>query len=97
MLDLDVLAGPRCGGRLPVIAPIPDPGAVPTILAHLGPSGAAEPPGPAPPAPIPIGSPAPPAPPPLPPAPTAPPRHSPPLSPLAGAQLRPHPGPGAPP
>ena len=71
---LDVLACPRCGGRLPVIATIQDPVAVRTILAHLGPSGAAEPPGPAPPAPIPIGSPG----------------HSAPLSTLAGAPLRPH-------
>jgi len=74
MFALAGLACPRCGGRLPVIATIQDPVAVPTMLAHLGPSGAAEPPGPAPPAPIPIGSPG----------------HSAPLSTLAGAPLRPH-------
>jgi hypothetical protein len=56
---LDVLACPRCGGRLRVIATIQDPVAVRTTLAHLGPSGVAEPPGPAPPAPIAIGSPRP--------------------------------------
>jgi uncharacterized protein YbaR (Trm112 family) len=37
--DLDVLACPRCGGRLRVIATIQAPVAVRTILAHLGPSG----------------------------------------------------------
>ena len=50
------LACPRWGGRLPVIATIPDPVAGRTILAPLGPSGAAEPSGPAP-TPIAIGSP----------------------------------------
>ena len=49
--DLDVLACPRCGGRLRVVATVPDPLAVQAILAHLAPSGAPAPPGPAPPAP----------------------------------------------
>ena len=34
--DLDVLACPRCGGRLRLIAPGQDPGVVRAILAHLG-------------------------------------------------------------
>ena len=46
--DLDVLACPRCGGRLRVIATVQDPLAVQAILAHLARSGAPEPPGPAP-------------------------------------------------
>jgi len=36
VFDLDVLACPRCGGRLRLIATVQDPGAVRTILAHLG-------------------------------------------------------------
>ena len=51
VLALDVLACPCCGGRLRVIATVQDPAVVRTILAHLGLSGAADPPGPAPPAP----------------------------------------------
>jgi len=48
---LDVLACPRCGGRLRVIATGQDPAGVRTILAPLGLSGTADRPGPAPPAP----------------------------------------------
>ena len=48
---LDVLACPRCGGRLHIIATVQDP----AILAHLRRSGAPEPPGPAPPASAAIG------------------------------------------
>ncbi len=51
VLDLDVLACPRCGGRLRVIAPVQDPLAVQAILAHRARSAAPAPPGPAPPAP----------------------------------------------
>jgi hypothetical protein len=51
VFDLDVLACPRCGGRVRVIATVQDPLAVQAILAHLGRSRAPEPPGPAPPAP----------------------------------------------
>jgi len=51
VLDLDVLACPRCGGRLRVLATVQDPRAVQAILAHLARSGAPAPPGPAPPAP----------------------------------------------
>ena len=48
---LDVLACPRCGGRLRVIATVQAPLAVQAILAHRARSGAPAPPGPAPPAP----------------------------------------------
>ena len=48
---LDVLAGPRCGGWLLVIAAVQDPLAVQAILTHLARSGTPAPPGPAPPAP----------------------------------------------
>jgi len=51
VLDLDVLACPRCGGRLRVLATVQDPRAVQAILAHRARSGAPAPPGPAPPAP----------------------------------------------
>jgi len=51
MFDLDVLACPRCGGRLRVIATIQDPAVARTILAHLGLAFSPEGPGPAPPAP----------------------------------------------
>ena len=51
VFDLDVLACPRCGGRLRVLATVQDPLAVQAILAHLARSRVAEPPGPAPPAP----------------------------------------------
>ena len=36
VFDLDVLACPRCGGRLRLIATVEDPAVVGTILAHLG-------------------------------------------------------------
>jgi hypothetical protein len=51
---LDVLACPRCGGPLRVIATIQDPLAVQAILAHLARTPAPEPPGPAPPTSAPI-------------------------------------------
>ncbi|MDO8480172.1 MAG: ATP-dependent helicase HrpA [Candidatus Rokubacteria bacterium] len=51
MLDLDVLACPRCGGRQRVIAAVQNPLAGQAILAHRARSGALAPPGPAPPAP----------------------------------------------
>jgi hypothetical protein len=44
---LDVLACPRCGGRLRLIATIEDPAVVEQILAHLGLSPPARPLGPA--------------------------------------------------
>ena len=56
VFNLDVLACPRCGGRLRVIAAVQDPLAVQAILAHLPRSGAPAPP-PAPPAPAPSRSP----------------------------------------
>jgi uncharacterized protein YbaR (Trm112 family) len=45
LFDLDVLACPRCGGRLRVIATVQDPRAVQAILAHLDRAGAPAPPG----------------------------------------------------
>ena len=51
VFDLDVLACPRCGGRLRVIATVQAPLSVQAILAHLGRSRSPEPPGPAPPVP----------------------------------------------
>ncbi|MDO8479692.1 MAG: hypothetical protein Q7W02_26555 [Candidatus Rokubacteria bacterium] len=48
---LDVLACPRCGGRLPLLAPVHDPGVGRPILAHLGLAPGPRPPGPAPPQP----------------------------------------------
>ena len=51
VLDLDVLAYPRCCGQLRVRATVQDPRAVQAILAHRARSGAPAPPGPAPPAP----------------------------------------------
>ncbi len=48
--DIDVLACPRCGGRLRLIATVDDPGVIQQILAHLRRSGQS--PGPAPPAAI---------------------------------------------
>jgi hypothetical protein len=48
-LDLDVLACPRCGGRLRRIATVEDPAVVGTILAHRGLLHPADSPGPAPP------------------------------------------------
>lgn len=48
-LALDVLACPRCGGRLRVVATIQDPAVVRTILAHLKLAPGPDPPGPAPP------------------------------------------------
>ncbi|HET8577005.1 MAG TPA: transposase [Methylomirabilota bacterium] len=47
---LDVLACPRCGGRLRLLATIADPTVVEQILTHLGLAPAPRPPGPAPPA-----------------------------------------------
>jgi len=51
VFDLDVLACPRCGGRLRVLATVQDPRAVQAILAYRARSGTPAPPGPAPPAP----------------------------------------------
>jgi hypothetical protein len=51
VFDLDVLAWPRCGGRLRVIAAIQGPAVARTILAHLGLAFSPQGPGPAPPAP----------------------------------------------
>ena len=48
---LDVLACPRCGGRLRVIATVQDPVVVRAILAHLGLAPSPDSPGPAPPQP----------------------------------------------
>jgi Putative transposase len=48
---LDVLACPRCGGRLRVIAIVQDPAVVRTILTGAGRGLSTEAPGPAPPAP----------------------------------------------
>jgi uncharacterized protein YbaR (Trm112 family) len=47
VFDLDVLACPRCGGQLRVIATVQDPLAVQAILAHRARSGNRAPPGPA--------------------------------------------------
>ena len=55
VFDLDVLACPRCGGRLRVIATVQDPRAVQAILAHLARAPAPAPPGPAPPTSVAIG------------------------------------------
>jgi len=55
VFDLDVLACPRCGGRLRVIATVQDPLAVQAILAHRARAGAPAAPGPAPPASAAIG------------------------------------------
>jgi hypothetical protein len=49
--DLDVLACPRCGGRLRLIATVEEPGVVRKILTHLGLLFPPDSPGPAPPAP----------------------------------------------
>jgi uncharacterized protein YbaR (Trm112 family) len=46
VFDVDVLACPRCGGRLRVIATVQDPAAVRAILAHLERSAGPDPPGP---------------------------------------------------
>ena len=51
VFDLDVLACPRCGGRLRVLATIQDPAVVRAILAHLRLPLGPDRPGPAPPAP----------------------------------------------
>jgi uncharacterized protein YbaR (Trm112 family) len=56
VFDLDVLACPRCGGRLRLIATVEDPAVVGKILAHLGLLHPAGSPGPArlrPPCPLP--------------------------------------------
>ena len=49
---IDVLACPRCGGRIRLIATIHDPAVIREILAHLGLSQSGQSPGPAPPEPI---------------------------------------------
>jgi hypothetical protein len=49
VFDLDVLACPRCGGRLRLIATVADPAVVGKILAHLGLLHPADSPGRAPP------------------------------------------------
>jgi Putative transposase len=51
VFDLDVLACPRCGGRLRVIATVQDPAVVRAILAPLGLAPGPDSPGPAPPSP----------------------------------------------
>jgi len=51
VFDFDVLACPRCGGRLRIIATVQDPRAVQAILAQLGRSLSHAPPGPTPPTP----------------------------------------------
>jgi transposase-like zinc-binding protein/putative transposase len=51
VVALDVLACPRCGGRLRVLATVQDPVVVRAILAHLGLAPASDTPGPAPPQP----------------------------------------------
>ena len=51
LFALDVLACPRCGGRLRIIATIQDPAIVRAILAHLGLAPGPDSPGPAPPQP----------------------------------------------
>ncbi len=48
---IDVLACPRCGGRLRLIATIHDPAVIRRILTHLGLSRSGQSPGPAPPEP----------------------------------------------
>ena len=49
--SIDVLACPRCGGRMRLVATIHDPGVIRRILAHRGLSHSGQSPGPAPPAP----------------------------------------------
>jgi hypothetical protein len=46
---IDVLACPRCGGRLRLIATLHDPAVIRTLLAHLGVARSGPSPGPAPP------------------------------------------------
>jgi hypothetical protein len=58
VFDLDVLACPRCGCHLRVIATVQDSLAVQAILAHRARSGAPAPAGPAPPAPAALTEPA---------------------------------------
>ena len=65
---IDVLACPRCGERLRLIATVEDPEVIRKILAHLALTRSAESPGPAPPQPAAVasarataGSPAPPS------------------------------------
>jgi hypothetical protein len=53
VFDLDVLACPRCGGRLRVIAIVQDSAGVRTLLTNVGRALSTEAPGPAPPAPAP--------------------------------------------
>jgi uncharacterized protein YbaR (Trm112 family) len=52
--DVDVLACPRCGGRLRLVAAIDDPHVIGQILTHLG--LPADPPRPDPPQPLPAES-----------------------------------------
>ncbi len=47
--EIDVLACPRCGGRLRLIATVDDPAIIQRILAHLACSRSGDSPGPAPP------------------------------------------------
>jgi len=51
VFEIEVLACPRGGGRLRVLATVQDPRAVQALLASRARSGAPAPPGPAPPAP----------------------------------------------
>jgi hypothetical protein len=48
---IDVLACPRCGGRLRLIATLHDPAVIRKILAHVGLAPSGPSPGPAPPEP----------------------------------------------
>ncbi len=55
--EIDVLACPRCGGRLRLIATVDDPAIIQRILAHLACSRSGDSPGPAPPRAPPVSSP----------------------------------------
>ena len=56
VFDLEVLACPRCGGRLRVLALVQDPAVGRTLLTHLSRTRSAEAPGPAPPATVALAS-----------------------------------------